>query len=123
MRRKLYFNNKQFINNDIRYIESLGHQKFKEEYDNDKARVYEINTHGKFTIIVRTSYLRVHVTPRININPCHLYDLSSICESNLNDNQHLVRERKRKKWKLLHEKLRKLFKNEITSTFICMFKY
>jgi len=146
MKRKLYFNNKQFIktnpNNDIRNIETLKQKNFlkdksKEEYDNELAKVYEINTHGKFTVIVRSSFLRLHIHPTTNTNPCYSYDLSSICDSevflqsNLNRNNYLDRDKKRKKWELLYEKLRKLImknresiKHDMPSTFIvhtCMF--
>ncbi len=113
----MYFNNKQFIqpnpNNDIRDIETL-ENKSKKEYANKIVKVYEINTHRKFTVIFRSLFLRLYVPPTTNINLCYLYDLSSICDSkvllqsNLNNNHYLDRDRKRKKCKLLHEKIRKL---------------
>jgi len=126
----------------MRDVEILKQKKFfkhksKEEYSNEIAKVYEINTHGKFTVIVRSSFLRLHVHPTTNINPCYLYDLSPICDSdvflqsNLNHNDYLDRNRKRNKWKSLYGKIRKLvmknkktIKDQVSSTFIvytCMF--
>jgi hypothetical protein len=80
MKRKLYFV-KTNPNNDIRNIETLKQKKFfkhksKEEYANEISKVYEINTHRKFTVIVRSSFLRLHIHPTTNPNPCYLYDLS-----------------------------------------------
>jgi len=144
MKRKLYFDNKRFIQtnpntNNIRDIESLEQKKYlryksKEGYTNEIAKVYEINTHGKFTIIVRSSFLRLPVHSTTNINPCYSYDLSSKCDSevflqsDLNNNHYLVRDRKRKTWKSLHGKLvmknKKSVEKEESSTFIvhaCMF--
>jgi hypothetical protein len=137
MNRKLHFNNKPFIqtysNNDIRDIETLK-QKYlryrsKEKHRNEIAKVYEINTHGKFTVIVRSSFIRLHVYPTTTINPCYLLDLSSLCnsemsvQSNLNLEHDRVRERKRKTWKSFYGKV---IKNEVISTLIidsCMINY
>ncbi|CAF2113924.1 unnamed protein product [Rotaria magnacalcarata] len=52
-----------------------------EQYTNELAKVYEINTHGKFTVIVRRSFIRLHIRPTTNINPCYSYDVSSMCDS------------------------------------------
>lgn len=81
MKRKLYFNNEQFVktnpNNDIRNKQKkFFKHKSKEEYANEISKVYEINTHRKFTVIVRSSFLRLHIHPTTNPNPCYLYDLS-----------------------------------------------
>ncbi|CAF4580711.1 unnamed protein product [Rotaria sp. Silwood1] len=89
--------------------------KSKEEYTNQLDKIYEINLHGKFTVIVRRSFVRLHVHPTTHVNPCYLYDLSSICDSemigksNLIDNySYLDENRKEKKRKLIHRKMRKL---------------
>lgn len=52
MRRELYFNTKQSIKDDIRNIEGWEPKIFKEDYDNEISKIYDIDTHGKFTIIV-----------------------------------------------------------------------
>ncbi|CAF4686192.1 unnamed protein product [Rotaria sp. Silwood1] len=85
------------------------------EYTNQLDKIYEINLHGKFTVIVRRSFVRLHVHPTTHVNPCYLYDLSSICDSemigksNLIDNySYLDENRKEKKRKLIHRKMRKL---------------
>jgi hypothetical protein len=136
MKRKLYFDNKRFIqtnsnNNNIRDIESLEQKKYlryksKEGYTNEIAKVYEINTHGKFTIIVRSSFLRLPVHSTTNINPCYSSKCDSevFLQSDLNNNHYLVRDRKRKKWKSLHGKLVKSIEKGESSTVIvhaCMF--
>jgi hypothetical protein len=109
MKRKLHLNSKQFIqtysNDDIRDIETL-----KEKYRNEIAKVYEINTHGKFTVIIRSSFIRLHVYPTTTMDPCYLFDLSAICDQK--------QDRKRKTWKSFYGKVRKLIKNEVTSTMI-----
>ena len=142
MKSKLYFGNRRFIqsnsNNDIKTSD----QKYlrynlKAKYTNDLAKVYEINTFGKFTVIVRRSFVRLNVHSTTHINPCHLYDLSSSCnsemylKSDLDHNYNLNQNRKRNKWESLNRKIRKfamtnkksLTTNE-SSTFIvhaCMF--
>ncbi|CAF3209407.1 unnamed protein product [Rotaria socialis] len=52
-----------------------------EQYTNELAKVYEIDTRGKFTVIVRRSFVRMHIRPTTNINPCYSYDVSSMCDS------------------------------------------
>ncbi|CAF3449088.1 unnamed protein product [Rotaria sp. Silwood1] len=124
MKKKFFFNNRQFIqtksNNDIRGMKMFKQKKSlnyksKEEYTNQLDKIYEINLHGKFTVIVRRSFVRLHVHPTTHVNPCYLYDLSSICDSemigksNLIDNySYLDENRKEKKRKLIHRKMRKL---------------
>ncbi|CAF0867904.1 unnamed protein product [Rotaria sordida] len=105
--------------------------KSKDEYKNQLDKIYEINLHGKFTVIVHRSFVRLHIRPTTYINPCYLYDLSSRCDSemvlhsNLIDNYYLDENRKEKKRKSIHRKMRKLItqykksiKENKTSTFI-----
>ncbi|CAF0831192.1 unnamed protein product [Rotaria sordida] len=105
--------------------------KSKDEYTNQLDKIYEINLHGKFTVIVHRSFVRLHIRPTTYINPCYLYDLSSRCDSemvlhsNLIDNYYLDENRKEKKRKSIHRKMRKLItqykksiKENKTSTFI-----
>jgi hypothetical protein len=93
----LYFKNKQFIqknpNNDIRDVETLKQKylryKDKEEYPNEIAG---INAHGKFTVIVRSSFFRLDIHSTTSVDPCYSYDLPSIChlEPNLKYEHYLV---------------------------------
>lgn len=99
-------------NNDI--------ENLKQNYHDEIAKVYEINTHGKFTVIVRSSFIRLHVYPTTKIKPCYL---SSICDTDMNINLPYGY-KKRKPWKSFYGKIRKLMKEEITPTLIvhsCMF--
>ncbi|CAF3387886.1 unnamed protein product, partial [Rotaria sp. Silwood2] len=106
-------------NNNIRDMKNFEQKKSlnyksKEEYTNQLDKTYEINLHGKFTVIIRRSFLRLHIRPTTYINPCYLYDLSSMCDSemvlpsNLIDNLDLDKNRIGKKRKSIHRKMRKL---------------
>ncbi|CAF1329934.1 unnamed protein product [Adineta steineri] len=108
MKRKLYFHKKQLIqtnsNNNIKQP-----RKYL-SYKNNIAKVYEVNTHGKFTIIIRRSFIQLPIHSTTNMNPCYSYDLLSRCDSklflqsNLNNNHYLVRNRKGKTWRSMYEK-------------------
>lgn len=131
MRRKFNLFNRQLnqesLNSDTKDSQPTEYSNYKsnEQPPNELAKVYEINTHGKFTVIVRRSFIRLHIRPTTRVYPCFIYDLSSICssemflKSNLSLNYYLRQNRKGKKKKLMHENLKTVVTtNKKSSTFI-----
>ena len=133
MKRRLYFNNERFIqtnsDNDMRNIDILKQKylryKSKANYRNSLAKIYEIDLHGKFTVIVRRLFVPLHVRSTTNIYPCYSTDSSSLCDSAISLRLHeRKKERKGKTWKSFYGKVGKWMKHEVISTvFIhsCMF--
>lgn len=119
MKRKFYVMNDQFIPRHINGMTDRDmwqriYPKYqsKENFQDGLAKVYQIHAHGKFTVIVRSSFIRLHVHPTTSIIPCYRLYFPSICGSyrSISRNDDLSYDRKRE--------------NTVTQTFIvhsCMF--
>ena len=104
----------------------------RQNFRNGIAKVYQIHAHGKFTVIVRSSYIRLHYThPTTPMNPCYRFHFSSICSSVMGApartdfSYDRKRERTGKSWNSFYQKVRQMVKTEVTPTLIvhsCMFK-
>ena len=102
----------------------------RENFRHGIAKVYQIHAHGKFTVIVRSSFIRLHIHPTTPMNPCYRSHFSSICGSDMSVpvNTGISYDRKRerigKPLNSFYQKVRQMIKDEVTSTVIvhsCIF--
>ena len=137
MKRKFYVMNNQFMPKHAddmtgRNMWQRIYPKYqpKENFRDGIAKVYQIHAHAKFTVIVRSSFIRLHVHPTTSIIPCYRSYFSSICGSyrRIPSNSDLSYDRKRERTvkprNYLYQKVRPRINDEVTPTLIvhsCMF--
>jgi hypothetical protein len=79
----------------------------KQDYMNDIAKVYEIDARGRFTMIVRTSFMRLPVQLTTTSHICYSCDAKIFSQINLHRYFDRIQE-----WKALKQKRRKLFQSQ-----------
>ena len=82
----------------------------KEDDLNEIAKVYHINTYGQFTVIVRSSLIRLRLRPTTKSQACYSCDLNKAFPSPAHG--YFDPSRKRKQWRMMNERTRKfIFSN------------